>query len=176
MLPKSHVQYIVLVLKLPLLIPFLYCWSWDLEYMKMSLWVLHKVTGILCGGVKWMTKGTNNSFYFSQVLEGITGGKQLWENWANLSQMKWMMQLLKVLSGSSKESATLRVISFRYYRGTEILSLQNWSGVDQHLAQVQVDFFLTLFLWMRWGVMLFWRFLMLWFLKNKTPGYLYFVH
>ena len=146
MLPKSHVQYIVLVLKLPLLIPFLYCWSWDLEYMKMSLWVLHKVTGILCGGVKWMTKGTNNSFYFSQVLEGITGGKQLWENWANLSQMKWMMQLLKVLSGSSKESATLRVICFRYYRGTEILSLQNWSGVDQHLAQVQVDIlkFITL--------------------------------
>ena len=78
--------------------------------------------------------------YFSQQLEQIEGGKRLWENKDKLSKNKWMVELLKLICGSSKASAKMRLICLRYYRGTEDLSLQNWSGVDQHLATVLESF------------------------------------
>ena len=74
--------------------------------------------------------------YYSEQLENVEGGQKIWRNDENLSKLKWKMKLLKIMCGPSDASSRMRSMCLRYFNGTEVLSLLNWSGKDQLLASV----------------------------------------
>ena len=77
-------------------------------------------------------------FFYSDLLDGLPEGRGLWRNEAGYNRSEWKKKLLNAIVGPTEDASLLRDLFISYYRGRDQEHLRCWSGVDQHLSQVDL--------------------------------------